>query len=190
MPISRLLTSRYVPAANNPAADSTACASTLIEPCGRPAMASRAASLASRWTTVDPPSALGNTTASGLPATMASRSASVMPVSRPLMRTSRRGRSFLSAVALRNSRHAARACGLRSGVIESSRSMMTASAPLAIALSSLVPPSAGTNRRERIACSVLFGPHLDENIAVAFRHLRAVLLEGLVMECDDAGVGP
>ena len=44
----------------------------------------------------------------------------------------------------------ARAFSLRSGVIESSRSMMTPSAPLAIALSSLDPPSAGTKRRERI----------------------------------------
>ena len=34
--------------------------------------------------------------------------------------------------------------------IESSRSRITASAPLAIALSSLVPPSAGTNRNDRI----------------------------------------
>ena len=44
-----------------------------------PAMASRAVSLASRWVTVAPPSALGNMMASGLPATTASRSASVMP---------------------------------------------------------------------------------------------------------------
>src|ERR1700751_3536991 len=39
-----------------------------------------------------PPSALGSKIASGRPATIASRSASVSPVSRPFTRTSRRGR--------------------------------------------------------------------------------------------------
>src|SRR5207302_1183779 len=45
----------------------------------------------------------------------------------------------------------ARAAVLRSGAIESSRSTITASAPLENALSSLLPPSAGTKRSERMA---------------------------------------
>src|SRR5665213_2685618 len=171
---------------NRPAADSTVCAKILIEPSVSPAMASRAVSFASRWVTVVPPSALGNKIASGAPGTTASRSASVMPVSRPLMRTSRRGRSFLACVALRYSSAAARACALRSGAIESSRSRITASAPLAIALSSLAPPSAGAQSRARINS---LRPHIDEGVAVAFGHQRAVLFEGLVMEFDDAGAG-
>src|ERR1035437_182261 len=187
MPISRALASRKVPARNNPAADSTACARILIPPSGRPAMASRAVSLASRCTTLAPPSAFGNTMASGRPATTASRSASIMPVSRPLMRTKRRGRGFFVCAALRNSNAAVRACALRSGVIESSRSRITASAPLAIALSSLAPPSAGTNKRERIMFAASLRPHDDEGVAVAFGHQRAVLLERLVMEFDDTG---
>ena len=44
---------------------------------------------------------------------------------------------------------------LRSGAIESSRSTMTASAPLAIAFSSLLPPSAGTKRSDRIISAAL-----------------------------------
>src|SRR4029079_9692301 len=86
---------------------------------------------------------------------MASRSASVMPVSRPLMRTSRRGRCLVAPAFLRNASAASRAAGLRSGTIESSRSTITASAPLARALSSLGPPSAGTKRRERMYRSLL-----------------------------------
>src|SRR5450830_1638400 len=193
MPISRALASRKVPARNNPAADSTACARILIPPSGRPAMASRAVSLASRCTTLDPPSAFGNTMASGFPGTIASRSASVMPVSSPLMRTRMRGLAVCAVASFKKDNAAARARSLRSGAIESSRSMMTASAPLAIALSSLVPPSAGTNRSERITFSAsLVGslrPHDDEGLAVAFGHQRAVLLEGLVMKFNDAGAG-
>src|SRR5262245_46102461 len=89
--------------------------------------------------------------ASGLPATIASRSASAMPVSRPLMRTSRRGRWVVVDARLRKSIAAVRAISFRSGAIESSKSRMTASAPLTTALSSFEPPSAGTNKRERIA---------------------------------------
>ena len=43
------------------------CARILIVPFGRPAIASRAVSLASRWMTAAPPSAFGNRMASGLP---------------------------------------------------------------------------------------------------------------------------
>src|ERR1019366_3577643 len=187
MPISRALVSRKVPARNNPAADSTACARILICPSGKPTMASRAVSLASRCTTLEPPSAFGNTIASGRPGTTASRSASVMPVSSPLMRTRMRGLAACAVASFKKASAAARARSLRSGAIESSRSMMMESAPLAIALSSLGPPSAGTNRSERITLTASFGPHGDEGLAVAFGHQRTVLLEGLVMEFDDAG---
>src|SRR6185437_2220732 len=185
MPMRRLLDPRNVPARNRPCADSTVCASTLIVPSARPASASCAASLASRCTTLAPPSALENSTASGLPGTMAARSSSVMPVSRPLMRTSSCGRLALGALLLRKSSAAARAAPLRSGAIESSRSTMTASAPLATALSSFEPPSAGTKRRERMC---LFRPLDDEHVAVALGDELAVLLEALMMEFDDAGV--
>src|SRR6187397_20240 len=85
-----------------------------------------------------------------------------MPVSRPLMRTSSRGRCLAAPTRLRNSSAAVRAPCLRSGTIESSRSTITASVPLASALSSLAPPSAGTNRSERMCQSLLSFLNLPE----------------------------
>ena len=61
-----------------------------------------------------------------------------------------RPRCLRDLPACRNAAALARAASLRSGAIESSRSTITASAPLANALSSLLPPSAGTKRRERM----------------------------------------
>src|SRR4029078_11381230 len=77
------------------------------------------------------------------------------PVSRPLIRTSRRGRCLLVPAFLRNASAASRAAGLRSGTIESSRSIITAAAPLASALSSLGLASAGAKRKERMYRSLL-----------------------------------
>ncbi len=85
---------------------------------------------------------------------MASRSASVMPVSRPLMRTNRRGRCLAAPVRLRNSSAAARAAGLRSGTIESSKSEDHGARPR-----SPVPCRAWSpRRRERKEESACTGP--------------------------------
>ena len=150
MPIRRALAPLNVPARKIPAAVSIACARILMWPSSMPAMASRAASLASAWTSDAPPSAFGSRIASGLAGTMASRSASVRPVAMPLTRTSRRGRFACVTAFLMNAAALARAASLRSIAIESSRSTIMASAPLANALSSLEPPSAGTNSKERM----------------------------------------
>ena len=94
---------------------------------------------------------LGKQDGVGLPGTTASRSASVMPVSRPLMRTSRRGRSFCRACALRKSKRRLarlRPCARAQSNPRDRGSRRRRRSP--IALSSLAPPSAGTNRKERI----------------------------------------
>src|ERR1700694_5749976 len=115
-----------------------------------PLTASRTASLASRWITDVPPLAFGSMIASGLPGMTASRSSSVSPVSSPFTRTRRRGRFAAPWACCRKASALARASALRSVEIESSRSTISASAPLAIALSSFLGESAGTNRRERM----------------------------------------
>src|SRR5216683_3278147 len=120
--------------------------------------------------------------------TTASRSASVRPVCKPLTRTSRRGRLAALTASLRKSAALARAAALRSGAIESSRSTITASAPLAIALSSFLPPSAGTNRNDRIVAPLL-RLHADEGLAAALGDELVVLVVGAVVELDDAGAG-
>src|SRR5690348_524746 len=138
--------------------------------------------------------------ASGRAVTTASRSSSIRPVCSPLTRTRRRGRVAWAAAALTNPAASPRARAFCSGAIESSRSTMMASAPLAIALSSFLPPSAGTNRYDRIAADFSslaassaaslvwsFGPHADEGLAAALGNELVVLIVGAVVELDDAG---
>src|SRR5690349_9392966 len=168
-------------------------ATILTWPSGNPAIASRAVSLASAWMTAAPPSALGSMMASGRAATTASRSSSISPVVSPVTRTGRCGRAACGAVSLTNAAASSRARALPSGAIESSRSTITASAPLVIALSSFLPPSAGTNRNERIADSICSGslrPHAHERLAAAFGDQLVVLVVGAVVEFDDAGARP
>ena len=94
---------------------SVAIATILMWPSGRPAIASRAESLASAWTTPAPPSAFGSMMASGRAGTMASRSASVRPVAKPLMRTNRRGRLRALTASLEEVRGALARGGLAVG---------------------------------------------------------------------------
>src|SRR5215472_10948556 len=100
--------------------------------------------------TAAPPSAFGSMMASGLAGAIASRSASVRPVCSPLTRTKRYGRVLAASASLRNAAALSRARALPSSAIESSRSMISASAPLVIALSSFLALSAGTKSSERI----------------------------------------
>src|SRR5262249_47702835 len=179
---------------------SVAIATILTWPSGRPAIASRAASLPSACITSAPPSAFGSMTASGAAGTTASRSASARPVTKPLMRTMRRGRGLEATMPRTKSAALMRAADLPSAGIESSRSTITASAPLAIALSSFLPPSAGTNSSERINRVPMRSaprrlrdawrsprPHAHEDLAAAFGHQLVVLVVGAVVELDDAG---
>src|SRR5690348_7196150 len=124
--------------------------------------------------------------ASGLAGAMASRSASVSSVCRPLTRTSRYGRFAAAVASLRNAAALCRACALPSSAIESSRSTISASAPLVIALSSFLALSAGTNRKERIRS---LRPHAHKGLAAAFGDQLVVLVIGAVVEFDDAGAG-
>src|SRR5262245_45900008 len=124
--------------------------------------------------------------ASGAAATTASRSASMSPLCRLLTRTIRRGRSPSGTACLRKATERARASGLPSGATESSRSRMTASAPLVNALSSLRLLSAGANRNERIG---LFWPHPHEGLASALGDQLAILIVSAMVKLDDAGAG-
>src|SRR6516165_5859467 len=85
--------------------------------------------------------------------TTASRSASARPVVNPLMRTRRRGRCAALTASVMKAAARMRASVLPCAGIESSRSTITASAPLAIALSSFFPSSAGTKSSERITAA-------------------------------------
>src|SRR6266702_2201391 len=138
--------------------------------------------------TAAPPSAFGSMIASGLAGATASRSASVSPVCKPFTRTIRHGRVALAVASLTNAAAASRARALPSSAIESSRSMISASAPLDIALSSFLALSAGTKSSERIR-SQLFRPHPHEGLAAAFGDELVVLVIGAVMKFDDAGAG-
>ena len=146
----RLLAPANVPATNKEAAVSVAIGKILIWPSGKLLIASRTASFASAWMTDAPPSAFGSMIASGFVGAMASRSASVRPVCRPFTRTIMYGRGVFAMTSLRNSAALSRARVLPSSAIESSRSTISASAPLVIALSSFLALSAGTKRSERI----------------------------------------
>src|ERR1700724_3421275 len=175
-------------------------ATILTWPSGRPDIASRVAIFASACVTAAPPSAFGSMMASGAAGTTASRSSSIRPVASPLTRSTRRGRALTPTVSRRNAAASWRASLLRSGAIESSRSTITAPAPLAIALSSFLPPSAGTNRSERNNRAWMRSgprrvrharrlprPHAHEDLAAAFRHQLVVLIVGAVVELEDAG---
>src|SRR5262249_10115264 len=96
--------------------------------------------------------------ASGRAGTTASRSASVRPVCKLLTRTTRYGRDATTIVSFRNAAALSRARALPSSAIESSRSIISASAPLLIALSSFLALSAGTKSRDRIGFPCRFAP--------------------------------
>src|ERR1700733_13640370 len=81
--------------------------------------------------------------------------------------------------SLRNAAALSRARALPSNAIESSRSTISASAPLVIALSSFLALSAGTNRRERIA---LIRP-LGRIPFGRFLHQRQSVSVGIGKEC-------
>src|SRR5262249_17346876 len=135
----------------------------------------------------------------------ASRSASINPVLRPLARTSRRGRFCAAPTSLRKASEVARASALRSPATESSRSRISASAPLSNPLASFRGLSPGTNKRERIAMTLLAHdlirkpvptfrdhalsrPHAHVGLAAAFGDELAVLIEAAVQQVDDAGL--
>src|ERR1700728_4831124 len=143
--------------------------------------------------------------ASGLARTTASRSASVRPVCKPFTRTRRYGRGVVATVSRRKAAALSRARALPSYAIESSRSTISASAPLVIAFSSFLALSAGTKRNERIGNpsrapfrsreaaernSRSRRPHAHEGLAAALRDQLVVLVVGAVMKLDDAGAGP
>src|SRR5215471_3831890 len=102
-----------------------------------------------------PPSAFGSMMASGFAGAIASRSASVSPVCSPFTRTIKYGRCAFDIAFFRKAAADSRARALPSKAIESSRSTISASAPLDIALSSLRALSAGTNKSERMWVSPL-----------------------------------
>ena len=148
-PVSRALALRNVPTTNIAAAVSVASATIFVAPSGNPFSASRTASLASRCMTDGPPSAFGSMIASGAAAITASRSASVRPVSIAFTRTRRRGWPFAPRASFRKASAVLRASSLLAAEIESSRSTISASAPLVMPLSSFFGLSPGTKRRER-----------------------------------------
>src|SRR6516162_1165847 len=142
--------------------------------------------------TAAPPSAFGSMIASGLVGATASRSASTRPVCRLFTRTMRYGRDVLAIASLRKLAAASRARALPSHAIESSRSIINASAPLDIALSSFFALSAGTKRSERIRIYFdrnLLGPHAHERLTAALGHELVILVIGAMMKFDDPGAG-
>ena len=135
--------------------------------------------------TLAPPSAFGSMMPSGRAGYTASRSASVRPVS---MRIDAHEQPRTDGLRLRTPAGTpARSRvppALRSGATESSRSISSASAPLAIALSSFFG-AVGGNEQERADYIRPAASH--EDLALAFGHELAVLIVGAVMEFDDAG---
>src|SRR4029077_19921397 len=89
-----------------------------------------------------------------------------------------------------------RAVFLRSAATESSRSRISPSGPDDGPLASLRSESAGTNRKERIACWSVSGIQcflrslVHQRLARALGDDLAALIEGSVCEFDDAGGGP
>ena len=123
-------------------------------PSSMPAMASRAASLASAWITDAPPSAFGSRMASGL-RRHDGVEVGVGQAGGDAVDAHQQARALRLRHRVLDEGRGARARGaLRSGAIESSRSTIMASAPLANALSSFEPPSAGTKSRERMIISL------------------------------------
>src|SRR6516164_10602894 len=127
--------------------------------------------------------------ASGFAGAIASRSASVSPVCSPFTRTIKYGRCAFDIAFFRKAAADSRARALPSKAIESSRSTISASAPLDIALSSLRALSAGTNKSERMRDKLL-RPHAYESLAAALGDELVILVIGAVMKFDDAGAGP
>src|SRR5262249_13319589 len=82
----------------------------------------------------------------------------------------------------------ARAASLRARLTASSRSRIRASAPVAAPLPSFFSSSAGTNSSERMGSSL--GTFAHHGLPPAFGDQFAALVEGLVQEFDDAGIGP
>src|ERR1700745_2329026 len=115
----------------------------------------------------------------GLPGTTAARSPVVMPVSSALTRI------YIFCAGLRASsiwRVMPRAATLPSGAMESSRSRISASAAVFLALSNLRTLSPGTNRNERIASRLRFAQH-QPGAAAACHPLAALIGHG-VLELD------
>src|SRR5271170_7552951 len=139
-----------------------------------------------------PPSAFGSMMASGLAGTIVSRSSSMRPVCSPLTRTRMIGRCGVAMASRKNAAALSRPRALPAGETESSRSTITASAPLVIALSSFFALSAGTKSRERIATTRSWSlrPHANEDLAAAFGDDLVVLVVGPMMKLDDAGARP
>src|SRR4249919_926500 len=81
----------------------------------------------------------------------------------------------------------ARAVVLRATLTASSRSRISASAPEPTPLPSFLSSSPGTNSKERMASRLR--PLVHHSLAPAFGHQLALLIECLVQELDDAGVG-
>src|SRR5262245_46632537 len=109
----------------------------------------------------------------------AARSPSVMPVSSALTRI------YIFCAGLRASsicRVMLRAATLPSGAMESSRSRISASAAVFLALSNFRTLSPGTNRNERIASRLRLAEH-QPGAAAACHHLAALVGRG-VLELD------
>src|SRR5438552_4048939 len=118
---------------------------------------------------------------SGLSGMTAARSPSVIPVSSALTRI------YIFCAGLRSSsicRVMPRAAILPSGAMESSRSRISASAAVFLALSNLRTLSPGTNKNERIASRLRFAMH-QAGAAAACHHLVA-LIGHPVLELDQA----
>src|SRR6185437_9247389 len=120
----------------------------------------------------------------GLPGITAARSSSASSLAIGLIRTHSSG--------VRGPSRAARAClravGRLCAATESSRSRIRPDAPEERPLASLRSLSAGTNRRERIG-SARLRSRAHERGADAARHHLAALVERLVLELDDPGIG-
>src|SRR5438105_5580 len=116
---------------------------------------------------------------SGLPGMTAARSPSVMSVSSALTRI------YIFCTGLRASsisRVMPRAATLPSGAMESSRSRISASAAVFLALSNFRTLSPGTNRKERIVSRLWFAEH-QPGATAACHHLAALVGRG-VLELD------
>src|SRR6185369_16842052 len=122
---------------------------------------------------------------SGRPGMMAARSPRVMSVSSALTRT------YIFCAGLRASsipRVIPRAATLPSGAMESSRSRISASAAVFLALSNLRRLSPGTNRKDRIALCLRLAEH-QPGAAAGCHHL-ASLVGHAMLELHDALPGP
>src|SRR2546430_1141293 len=113
---------------------------------------------------------------SGRPGMTAARSPSVMLVSSALTRM------YIFCAGLRASsicRVMPRAATLPSGATESSRSRISASAAVFLALSNFRTLSPGTNKKERIASRLRFAEH-QPGAEAACHHLAALVGHGVL----------